>query len=225
MKIKAVIFDLDETLLDRDQSLRNFVGWQCRGMLRPYVKDEEKFLARFIELDSNGNVWKDKVYETLRDEFSIGEWSVAELLSVYENCFCGFSIAREGVRDALLDLSRSHKIGLISNGMSPFQERNFRCLGLSTFFQSVIVSQAVNLRKPDARIFHQGCEELRVEPSEAAYVGDNPVADIRGASDAGLLTVFIPTALHPVCSFADAICEDMGGLPAVIEKLARRTVQ
>ncbi len=36
--MKAVIFDLDQTLLDRDQSLLNFATWQCGGMLRPQVK-------------------------------------------------------------------------------------------------------------------------------------------------------------------------------------------
>jgi putative hydrolase of the HAD superfamily len=194
-------------------------------MLRSYVKDEEKFVTRFMELDSNGTVWKDKVYETLLEEFGIKEWSSAELLSVYENCFCGFAIPREGVRDALLVLSRSHKIGLISNGMSPFQERNFRGLGLSSFFQSVMVSQAVNLRKPDARIFQRGCEELGVEPSETVYVGDNPVADIQGAKDAGLLTVFVPTLLHPDCPFADAVCDDMSELPVIIKKLTNHAVQ
>jgi len=223
--MKAVIFDLDQTLLDRDQSLLNFVRWQCRGMLRPYVKDEEKFIARFIELDSNGTVWKDNVYKTLLDEFNIQAWSSVELLSVYENCFCGFSIPREGVREALLDISQSCKIGLISNGMSPFQERNFRGLGLFSLFQSVIVSQAVNLRKPDARIFQMGCEELGVEPSETVYVGDNPIADIKGARDAGLFTVFIPTSLHPNCAAADATCEDMKNLPTIIRKLANQAVE
>lgn len=221
--MRAVLFDLDQTLLDREQSLLDFVRWQCRGMLRPYVDDENRFVARFIELDANGTVWKDKVYEALVEEFQIREWSGQELLSIYENCFCGFSVARAGIRNAVEDLSRDHRIGLISNGMSPFQERNFRGLGLSSFFQSVIISQAVNLRKPDARIFQRGCDELGVVPSEAVYVGDNPISDIEGAKDAGLRTVFIPTVLYPECAVADAVCGDMSDLPAMVRSLANRT--
>jgi putative hydrolase of the HAD superfamily len=216
----AVIFDLDQTILDRQQSLVNFVTWQCRGMLRADIKDESSFIDRFIELDANGSVWKDVVYQALISEFSIQQWTVSELLSVYENCFCGFSVPKVGVAEAISEISKQHRIGLISNGMSPFQERNFRCLGFSSLFGSVIVSQAVGLRKPDSRIFMMSCQELEVLPSESIYVGDNPVADIQGAKDAGLQTIFIPSSLYPECSFSDATCTDMFHLPSIVDRLA-----
>jgi putative hydrolase of the HAD superfamily len=136
--MSAVIFDLDQTILDRQQSLVNFVTWQCRGMLRADIKDESSFIHRFIELDANGSVWKDVVYQALICEFSIQNWTVSELLSVYENCFCGFSVPKVGVAEAITEIAKQHCIGLISNGMSPFQERNFRCLGFSALFGSVI---------------------------------------------------------------------------------------
>lgn len=96
--------------------------------------------------------------------------------------------------------------GMISNGMSPFQERNFRSLGVASLFGSVIVSAAVNLRKPDSVIFHLACSELGVRPDEAFYVGDNPRADIEEARDAGLRTVFIPSVAHPWYLAANATC-------------------
>jgi putative hydrolase of the HAD superfamily len=222
--MSAVIFDLYQTILDRQQSLLDFVTWQCRGMLRADIKDESSFIARFIELDANGSVWKDIVYEALINEFSIQNWTVSELLTVYENCFCGFSVAKVGVAEAIAEIAKQHHIGLISNGMSPFQERNFRCLGFSSLFGSVIVSQAVGLRKPDSKIFLMSCQELSSSPSESIYVGDNPVADIQGAKDAGLQTIFIPSSLHPVCSFADATCTDMLNLPSIVNRLTSHFV-
>jgi putative hydrolase of the HAD superfamily len=218
--MSAVIFDLDQTILDRQQSLVNFVTWQCRGMLRADIKDESSFIHRFIELDANGSVWKDVVYQALICEFSIQNWTVSELLSVYENCFCGFSVPKVGVAEAITEIAnKQHCIGLISNGMSPFQERNFRCLGFSILFGSVIVSQAAGLRKPDSRIFLMSCRELSSSLSESIYVGDNPIADIKGAKDAGLQTIFIPSLLHPECSFADATCTDMLNLPSIVNWL------
>ena len=124
--MRAVIFDLDQTLLDRERSLLDFLSWQCDGMLRPYIDDQAAFIARFVELDANGTVGKDKVYSMLIDEFHLEGWSCAELLSVYESCFCGFSVPRPGALEALNALSTRYKLGLISNGMTPFQERNFR---------------------------------------------------------------------------------------------------
>lgn len=217
--MSAVIFDLDQTILDRQQSLVNFVTWQCRGMLRADIKDESSFIDRFIELDANGSVWKDVVYQALISEYSIQNWTVMELLSVYENCFCGFSVPKVGVDEAIKEIAKQHCIGLISNGMSPFQERNFRCLGFSALFGSVIVSQAVGLRKPDSRIFLMSCQELSSSPSESIYVGDNPVADIQGAKDTGLQTIFIPSLQYPECSFADATCTDMSHLPSIVDRL------
>jgi len=134
--MRAVIFDLDQTLLDREKSLLDFLTWQCEGMLKPYIEDQ---------------------------------------------------------------VSSDYKLGLISNGMSPFQERNFKGLGVASMFDSVIVSAAVNLRKPDPAIFHLACAELKVNPDEAVYVGDNPIADIEGARDAGLRTIFIPSTTYPHC--------------------------
>ena len=103
--MKAVIFDLDQTLLDRTKSLQNFLLWQCEGMLRPYIENREAFITRFVELDANGKLWKDKVYSALIEEFHLEEWSCAELLSVYESCFCAFSTPRPGVLEALNEIS------------------------------------------------------------------------------------------------------------------------
>jgi putative hydrolase of the HAD superfamily len=112
--MSAVIFDLDQTILDRQQSLVNFVTWQCRGMLRADIKDESSFIHRFIELDANGSVWKDVVYQALICEFSIQNWTVSELLSVYENCFCGFSVPKVGVAEAITEIAKQHCIGLMA---------------------------------------------------------------------------------------------------------------
>lgn len=220
--MRAVIFDLDQTLLDRDRSLLGFLVWQCEGMLKPYIDDKVAFISRFVELDANGTVWKDKVYSALIGEFQIEGWSCAELLSVYESCFCAFSVPRPGVLEALDTISTRYKLGLISNGMTPFRERNFRGLGVVSMFSSVIVSAAVNLRNPDPAIFYLACSQLGVRPDEAIYVGDNPIADIEGARDAGLRTIFVPSVSHPHCVAADASCSDMSQLPRLINKIGEQ---
>lgn len=222
MPIRAVIFDLDQTLLDRTASLSAFLRWQTEGMLKPDLENPAGFISRFIELDNNGRVWKDEVYERLIEEFDIKNWKMEELLPVYETCFCAFCVPRLGADQAIQELVENYCLGLISNGKTPFQERNFRALGYSDVFDCVIVSEAVGLRKPDARIFHLGCSELKVEPEEAVFVGDSPTADIRGAREAGLKTVFVPTELNPICQDADLTCGDLSALPAAIAKLGEQ---
>ncbi|MCB1231520.1 MAG: HAD family hydrolase [Verrucomicrobiae bacterium] len=219
MPVRAVIFDLDQTLLDRSASLLEFLRWQSEGMLRSDLENPADFVSRFLELDDNGRVWKDEVYRRLIEEFDIGRWRMEELLAVYESCFCGFCVSRTGVEQAIQELAANYRLGLISNGKTPFQERNFRALGYAEVFDSILVSEAVGLRKPDARIFRLGCSELEVAPDEAVYVGDNPIADIKGAREAGLRTIFVPVDSDTVCEEADATCNEMGALPDLISKL------
>lgn len=219
MTIRAVIFDLDQTLLDRNASLSAFLLLQTSGMLKPDLQDPDGFVSRFVELDDNGRVWKDVVYRKLIEEFDLETWSMEELLAVYETRFCDFCVPRSDAEQAIRELSPNYRLGLISNGKTPFQERNFQALGFSESFGSVLVSEAVGVRKPDPVIFRMGCSELGVRPEEAVYVGDNPTADIKGAQEAGLKAVFLTTDLNPTCDHADATCSNLSKLPEIIGKL------
>ena len=215
--MKAVLFDLDRTLLDRDASLKKFVVWQAKGMLSSQLEDTELFTERFIELDANGKVWKDEVYKILIEEFAISGWSIAELTASYELCFSGFCQPKQGAIEAVEILHQEgFKLGLISNGKSPFQEHNFNSLGISSFFDTVIVSAAVGLRKPDRAIFELAASELRIELPEAVFVGDNPIADIQGAKQAGMYSVYIPRYDGDLCKDADAVCNNFRELPDIV---------
>lgn len=61
--IKTVLFDLDQTLLDRTTSLAKFLDWQINFFNLVSSNNKDIFKQRFIELDSNGTVWKDIVYQ------------------------------------------------------------------------------------------------------------------------------------------------------------------
>ena len=73
-----------QTHLDRETSLSEFLRWQTTGMLRPDLEDPGGFIARFVELDDNGRVRKDVVYQRLIEEFDLKNWSMEELLSDYK---------------------------------------------------------------------------------------------------------------------------------------------
>lgn len=83
--IEAVFFDLDGTLLDRDASVKQFVSAQY-NRLTDYLSHipQKDYVARFIELDCHGHVWKDKVYQTLIAEFVIEGISWQALLEDYD---------------------------------------------------------------------------------------------------------------------------------------------
>lgn len=188
---KAVIFDLDQTLLDRTTSLINFLTWQTNYFRLVPNQIKQQFIQRFLDIDDNGKVWKDVVYENLTQEFMIKHISKEQLLESYINDFNKFSCCFRDVEETILDLKqKGYLIGLISNGKTPFQEHNFYALGLAEFFTSIIVSEAVGLRKPDPAIFLLSCKQLGVYPHDCIFVGDNEMADIQGAKDVGMKTIF-----------------------------------
>ncbi|PIB55720.1 L-2-haloalkanoic acid dehalogenase, partial [Pseudomonas sp. 2995-3] len=78
------LFDLDGTLLNRDASVQNFIDKQY-DRLNQFVGHISKdvYMARFIELDQRGYVWKDKVYQQLVEEFQIAEFTWEDLLEDY----------------------------------------------------------------------------------------------------------------------------------------------
>ena len=218
--MRAALFDLDETILDRSGSLKDFVTWQATGMLRYSIHDTHRFVDRFIALDQRGMVWKDKVYELLIDEFEITDWSVDELLNVYLLTFCAFCKPRKGAVAAIEEFRRNgFKIGLVSNGKTPFQERNFEALGFTELFDCVIVSGAVGIKKPEKAIFELACRMAGADISSSIFIGDNPVADIKGAKSAGMTTIYVPAHFnHDQCEYADCTVADLSELVGYIER-------
>ena len=85
-------------------------------------------------------------------------------------------------------------MALISNFThAPVIYKSLRKVGLSEFFNVVVVSEEVGWRKPSGRIFQDALNRLQIKACEAIYIGDSPNEDIKGAKQAGLKTVFVPS--------------------------------
>jgi HAD superfamily hydrolase (TIGR01549 family) len=89
-------------------------------------------------------------------------------------------------------ISSGYRLGLISNTSD---DRNVQTLldrwGLRRFFEFIITSAALGVRKPDARIFQVALDHFRVSPNSVAMVGDSLEADILGANQSGIYSIWI----------------------------------
>ena len=149
--IKAAIFDLDGTLLDRDASVVRFINNQY-DRLHKFVGHipREKFVARFIELDNHGYVWKDKVYQQLVDEFEITGITWEDLLQDYIYEFKNNCVPFPNLIEMLEELKRRNvKLGMITNGIGQFQMDNIKALGIEKYFDAILVSEWEGIKKPD----------------------------------------------------------------------------
>ena len=89
-------------------------------------------------------------------------------------------------------LSNGFRLGLISNTSD---DKNVQQLidqhGLRNYFEFIITSAGCGIRKPDSRIFQAALDHFTVESDCAAMVGDTPEADILGANQMGIYSIWI----------------------------------
>jgi putative hydrolase of the HAD superfamily len=221
--IKAVLFDLDGTLLDRDASLALFIEGQYER-LRPHLGHVPKgqYTERFIELDARGYCWKDRVYQQLLREFAIESISWEILLDDYVSRFQDHCVPFPGLEEMLAELKkRSFRLGIITNGPGGLQLDSIRSLGVGSYFDVVLVSGIEGVSKPDPRIFNKALGALGVRPQEAVYVGDHPANDIEAAKAVGMVSVWKRDPQYDAAS-ADYVIEDLDELPKILERFQVR---
>lgn len=187
--MKAILFDLDGTLLNREATLLVFCKAQHQKFELPLT--QEKFVKRVVELDVNGYVPKDIVYRQIAKDFNLSAEMEKVLFEDYINHFHKFCVPFEGLIDTLTLLkNRKFLLGIISNGRHAGQQASIEALSIESFFDIVLISESQGLSKPDAAIFERALERLRVKASEACYVGDHPINDIEAARKVGLMTIW-----------------------------------
>lgn len=208
--IKAVLFDLDGTLLDRDTSLAFFIEDQYERLQKQLGHiPKSLYTERFIELDARGYRWKDEVYQQLISEFQIESISWEILLDDYVSRFQNHCVPFRGLIEMLAELrSRSIRLGIITNGPGGLQLDSIRSLGIESYFDVVLVSQIEGISKPDPRIFQKALIALGVKAEEAVYVGDHPGNDVGAAKAAGMISVWKKDP-HYETTAADYVIEDL----------------
>jgi putative hydrolase of the HAD superfamily len=203
--ITAVLFDLDETLLDRTSSLASFLVDQYGRFQSELGSPPLKaWLERFIALDKRGSVHKRLVYPAILEEFGGALDAAPALLEDYLAGCHRHARPFDGMHRVLSELRLEGKrIAVVTNGETTFQMRHITALGLPALTDAILVSEAEELRKPDPRLFQRAAERLGFRPQDSLFVGDNPSSDILGAHDAGMQTAWFqcgqiwPTDLRP----------------------------
>jgi putative hydrolase of the HAD superfamily len=102
-------------------------------------------------------------------------------------------------------------LGSISNGNA-----DLAAIGLAPHFTVSVAACHFGRAKPDPAIFQHACAQLGVARSEAVYVGDDLLLDVRGAQQAGLRAVWLrrhgQRGAHDGTVLPEAICADFNEL-------------
>jgi len=97
----------------------------------------------------------------------------------------------EDAMPVLEELDGSYQMGIVSDAQWVFSEPEIRMLGLSKFFDPIVLSSRYFIRKPDPQIYAHALKAMRIEPSEALYVGNDPETDVTGPQAIGMPVILI----------------------------------
>ncbi len=220
--IRAILFDLDGTLLDRQTLVRNLIEDQYfRFSAQLSHVTEEDYSELFADLDQRGHTPKPLVYELMRNRLGFGTLP-EQLANDYFAQYGRFCVGFPEMTETLATLKEcQYKLGLVTNGATALQSSAIHALHLGPVFDSIVISESVGVRKPDAEIFHLSLKSVGVEPAEAVFVGDHPEVDIGGAQRAGMRAIWKRDEYFGSCPNADAVIEELCELPDALDRLNR----
>jgi putative hydrolase of the HAD superfamily len=221
MNPQAVLFDLDDTLHDRQATLKVFAErflQEFKSKLKPISLDA--LLLEYQRVDAGGYRSRDQVHGLLAESLPwLEPVSPEVLLAFWYDLFPKLSMPMLHARETLMILqARGIKLGLVTNGKSKVQNEKVDALGWRAFLDLILVSEDFGIKKPDPRIFKIALEHWQLEASQVCMVGDHPVNDVLGARGAGLTGVWFRSASHVWPDDAERGLE-IDALPELLELL------
>jgi putative hydrolase of the HAD superfamily len=191
--VNAVLFDLDNTLADRERAFRARARWFAQerlGLVHERAIDET--VGGLIALDAEGRTAKDLMFATLRLRYPALTEEVTTLVDAFRQQLLGHLPPLDAGAASLLDRLDRTEIpwGIVTNG-SESQLRKVEKLNLADRAACVVVSDVIGVRKPAPAIFHAAAASLGAAPPRVLFVGDHPEADVIGAAQAGMQTAWL----------------------------------
>ncbi|WOC60434.1 HAD family hydrolase [Paenarthrobacter sp. AT5] len=204
MHIRAVLFDLDNTLFDHSSSARagvdaflHHLGTESSNELtRCWFQIEEVNYQRFLAKELT---FQEQRRERLRQFLPLAGLSVPQTNTRIDELFTTYLENYEDAWRAFPDAGPALTslrgmgvpVGVITNGNHDQQTSKVKRIGLEPLVDRVFSSELTSHAKPAIEAFLQPCRSMNVSPTETLYIGDNYRIDVEGARNAGLQAIHL----------------------------------
>jgi putative hydrolase of the HAD superfamily len=201
MHIKHIFFDLDHTLWDFEANSKKTFSYifKKNGLeieFNDFIEVYQPINHRYWKLFREDKVSKAQLrYGRLREAFQAIDFKsddeLIHLLSEeYITYLANHNALFENAIPVLEYLQPKYKMHIITNGFEEVQHRKLKNANLLPFFDKIITSEKVGVKKPNPRIFEYALDITGAVKGESVMIGDNFEADILGAKNMGMQVIF-----------------------------------
>src|SRR4030043_1076256 len=199
--VKAIGFDLFNTLITADPKALSEAMRRLTGSLEEsgYLLEPDSFRKVYREAairlvneskldgkETHNRFWISAALNTLGHNVSPDDASVSQAVEAYFSTFFDYCRLIPGTVEMLEKLKAIYRLGLLSNFThAPAVKGLLDRLGLSPFFETVLVSGEIGYRKPHPLVFKMLAENLGFKKYQIFYVGDSIDPDVLGAAQSG----------------------------------------
>lgn len=206
-KIKAVIFDMDDTLFDHRHSVRSALSamqskYDCFAKIpldefeKLHIKlleeiHVERILTGELTLDEGRAMRFEKAFEILGIK-PTGNMRF-EAADYYRQNYLLSTRLKPGAYELLEEVKKHYKTGILTNNLIEEQNRKLVECNFGHLIDVMVTSEEAGVTKPNPEIFHIILNRLNCTPSEAVMIGDSWESDILGAYNIGMKCIWINT--------------------------------
>ena len=202
-QFSAIIFDLDNTLTHRNQTIEKYSDYLLKSFkLEDNLENVLKIQSIIHRIDNGGYPQKERlthsniaasVANALIESL---DWQVTPtieyLTDFWVDHFPKHAVEMPQARVVLENLkAKGYILAVVSNGKHLSRLSTIQNLGFEPYFDEIISSEKAGFQKPKPEIFQKTCEILNVSAHQCVFIGDHPINDYAGAKNAGMSALLL----------------------------------
>lgn len=219
--IKAILFDLDNTLIDFLKMKKTACDAAISAMIGAGLQIEmDKGKKILFELYDKYGLEEKSIFQKflMKVRGKINYRILAAGIVAYRKVRDGFLEPYPGTHYVLLSLKdKGIKLGIVTDAPKLKAWIRLTYMKLNNFFNVVVAIEDSNKMKPHKKPFLVTLKKLGVKPEECLMVGDRPERDIVGAKKLGMKTCFAKYGNPKAKANADYVINDIRELLDIVK--------